>query len=189
MKKIVLLGGNGYVGRNVIEYWLKRDNDSEFYVLSRSGKNALQDKRIKNIKVDVTNIDEVSIALPENIDYIIDFIGRPEKDSELFIEINDKPADVMMALAKEKNAKAMGFIGGVLGPKSFTQGKKRIENKLKSSGIRTVIVYPTVIYGNGRKDMMSKLVPILKLFGIFNKNMKPTHIDKVVAELVEQLDK
>lgn len=38
MTTIVLLGGNGYIGRNVTKNWLKKDLSAEFYVLSRSGK-------------------------------------------------------------------------------------------------------------------------------------------------------
>lgn len=38
MTTIVLLGGNGYIGRNVTKNWLKKDSSAEFYVLSRSGK-------------------------------------------------------------------------------------------------------------------------------------------------------
>lgn len=33
MKNIVMLGGNGYIGRNVIKQWLQRDGQAQFYVL------------------------------------------------------------------------------------------------------------------------------------------------------------
>ncbi|WP_335971079.1 hypothetical protein [Fusobacterium polymorphum] len=38
---------------------------------------------------------------------------------EKLIEVNEKPAEVMSKIAKEYNVKAMGFIGGKLGPKSL----------------------------------------------------------------------
>ena len=38
MTNIVMLGGNGHIGRNVTEQWLQRDPQAQFYVLSRSGK-------------------------------------------------------------------------------------------------------------------------------------------------------
>ena len=37
--KIILLGGNGYIGREVTKQWLKKDSHAEFYIISRSGKN------------------------------------------------------------------------------------------------------------------------------------------------------
>ena len=119
MKNIVLLGGNVFIEREFTDRWLLDDKDVTFYVLSRSGKNKINYPNIKNIPVDVTNYEKVKEVLPEKIDYIIDFVGRPEKDMEKLIEVNEKPAEVMSKIAKEYNVKAMGFIGGKLGPKSF----------------------------------------------------------------------
>lgn len=186
MTTVVLLGGNGYIGRNTTEKWLEKDKNAQFYVVSRSGNNTLKDKRIHNIKVDVANFDEVSKLLPENIDYIVDFVGRPEKDEKLFEEVNNKPAEVMLKIAKEKNVKAMGFIGGILGSKKFVEAKK-IADELRASGIRTEVVEPTVVYGNGRSDALAKMIPIFKFLGLFIKNMKPVLINDVVDELVNKM--
>ena len=57
MTNIVMLGGNGYIGRNVTEQWLQHDPQAQFYVLSHSGTNALQNPRVNNIAVDVTDAD------------------------------------------------------------------------------------------------------------------------------------
>lgn len=189
MTNVILLGGNGYIGRNVTEAWMAKDPSANFYVVSRSGKNTMQDARIHNIAVDVTDYQAVSSKLPEKVDYIVDFIGRPESDDATFIKVNDKPADVMLEIAKEKKVRAMGFIGGRLGPKKFLKGKKRIADKLRSSGIRTEVVEPTVVYGNGRSDNLAKMVPIFKFFGIFIKNMKPVLVSDVADELVRKMVK
>ncbi len=187
MSTVVMLGGNGYIGRNVTEKWMKADPDAKFVVVSRSGKNQLQDARITNVKADSSNYESVKAVLPEEIDYIVDFVGRPEKDPEEFKKVNDMPADVMLQIAKEKNIIAMGMIGGVLGDKAFVQGKKKIVERLKASGIRTEYVNPTLVYGNGRKDSMTKLVPLLKFLGIFSKNMKPMDVNEVADELVRKM--
>jgi UDP-glucose 4-epimerase len=187
MNTVVMLGGNGYIGRNVTEKWLQADPDAKFIVVSRSGKNSLQNERIINVKADASSYESVNAVLPEKVDYIVDFVGRPEKDPESFKKINDMPADVMLQIAKDKHVKAMGMIGGVLGPKSFVEGKQRIVDHLKASGIRTEVVYPTVVYGNGRNDSTSKMVPLMKFFGIFSKKMKPVHVNDVANEMVEKM--
>lgn len=186
MTTIVLLGGNGYIGRNVTKNWLKKDSSAEFYVLSRSGKNELKDSRIKNIAVDVTSVGAVEAVLPEKIDYIIDFIGRPEKDVDLFKKVNNLPAQVMLGVAEKHRVKVMGFIGGVLGPKSFVNGKKLIIESLEKSDIPLAVVEPTIVYGNGR---LAKMVPILKVVGVLVKMLKPVHVDDVANELITQLIK
>ena len=95
----------------------------------------------------------------------------------------------MLEIAKDKKVRAMGFICGRLGPKKFLKGKKRIADKLRSSGIRTEVVEPTVVYGNGRSDNLAKMVPIFKFFGIFMKNMKPVLVSDVADELVRKMVK
>ena len=187
MSTVVMLGGNGYLGRNVTEKWMAADPSAEFTVVSRSGRNTLVNDRITNVKADSSDYDAVMKVIPEHVDYIVDFVGRPEKDPETFRKVNDLPAEVMCRIAKEKNVKAMGMIGGVLGPKNFVEGKKRIIAELQKSGIRTEYVNPTLVYGNGRKDAMTRMVPLLKFFGIFNRNLKPVHVDDVADELVRKM--
>ena len=65
MKNIVLLGGNGYIGRNFTEAWLQRDKDVMFYVISRSGNNKLESERIMNLRADVSDFEAVQAILPE----------------------------------------------------------------------------------------------------------------------------
>ena len=184
MTNVVLLGGNGYIGRNVTETWLKEDPSAVFYVISRSGKNQLTNPRIYNFAADVSDYKAVTAILPDQVDYILDFVGRPEKDPQAFVEVNDKPAQVMLQIAKDKQVKAMGFVGGVLDPKSFVEGKRRIAKTLSASGIRTEVVEPTLVYGNGRRDILAKLVPVFKFFGLFMKNMKPILVTDAAGELV-----
>lgn len=187
MKNIILLGGNGYIGRAVTEEWLTREDDTKFYVVSRSGKNQLQHSRIKNVRADVTNYDAVKRVLPDKIDCIVDLVGRPEKDPQELMRMNQVPAEIMLALADECNVEKIGFIGGTLGPKSFIRMKADILSVLKASGKKVAYVEPTLVYGKDRKDSMSKMVPFLKFFGLFMKNLRPVSVETVAKELVDQL--
>lgn len=125
--------------------------------------------------------------LPQEIDYIVDFIGRPEKDADLLKQINIAPAQLMKAIAEDKQVKAMGFIGGVLGPKSFTSIKKEIISMLKESSIPVKYVEPTLVYGADRNDGLSKMVPMFKFLGVFSESMKPVKVEDVASSLVKQL--
>ena len=187
MATIVMLGGNGYIGRHTTLKWLEKNSTAQFYVLSRSGKNSLVDPRVHTLKADVSDYQSVKSVLPDQVDYIVDFVGRPEKDPEVFKQVNNKPAEVMQKIAEEKGAKAMGFVGGTFGPKSFVNGKKAIMQDLEKSSVRLEVVEPTVVYGADRNDAISKMVPLLKVFGIFFKQMKPVTVDAVASELVTKL--
>ncbi len=63
--------------------------------------------------MDVSDYKAVATVLPDQVDYIVDFVGRPESDPVAFKAVNDKPAQVMLQIAKDKQVKAMGFIGGL----------------------------------------------------------------------------
>lgn len=189
MATIVLLGGNGYIGRNVTEEWLRVDPSATIYILSRSGKQTFDHPRVRYLTVDVTDEAAVLAVLPEQVDYIVDFIGRPEKDPQIFRELNDKPAQIMLEVARKKQVRAMGFIGGILGPRTFVEGKKRIADLLCASGIRTEVVEPTVVYGNGRADTLAKLIPVFKFLGLFMKNMKPVLVTDLSSQLVARMVK
>jgi UDP-glucose 4-epimerase len=181
---IVMIGGNGYIGGATTQAWMKADPDAVFYVVSRSGKNELKDPRIHNFAADVTNHAEVDAILPEQVDYIVDFAGGLSDDPEEFRKLNNAPADAMLQIAREKGVRAMGYIGGILGSKEFVNGKKAVADKLRASGIRTVVVNPTLVYGNGRNDKLAKMVPFLKFCGIFSKKMKPVTVEEVANEMV-----
>jgi UDP-glucose 4-epimerase len=188
MLNVVLMGGNGYLGRNFTKQWLANETgETHFYVLSRSGKNQLNDSAITNIKVDVTDQAEVLKAIPKQVDYIIDFVGAPSDDPQVFAKLNQQPAQVMRAVAQERHVKAMGFVGGILGPKKFTQTKKELIHYLQESTVPLAYVEPTLVYGAGRKDKMTRNVPLLKFLGLFSSKFKPVLVDEVVGELRDKL--
>lgn len=161
----VLLGGNGYIGRNFTEKWIKKDSDINIYVLSRSGKNKLTDKRITNISVDVGNSEEVFNALPEKVDYVVDFVGGLGGDNVSVEDINIKPAKTMLEIVNAKNVPVMGYVGGVLGSKDFTQTKTRVINMLKDSSAKLAVVEPTLVYGNGLMILSQRWFRFLKYWG------------------------
>ncbi|MCC4397489.1 NAD(P)-dependent oxidoreductase [Limosilactobacillus reuteri] len=123
------------------------------------------------------------------VNMCVDFVGAPSNDPQEFEPLNQKPAHVMRAVAEKKNAKAMGFIGGILGPKKFTTVKKKLIKYLQSSSVPLAYVEPTLVYGAGRKDKMTRNVPLLKFLGIFSAKFKPVLVGDVVEELQQKLIK
>lgn len=184
---IVLLGGNGYIGRELTKNWQQTDSNTEFWILSRSGKNQLTGSKIHNYAVNIADQVAVKAILPDRVDYIVDLIGRPEKDPIASKMVNDNPAHTMETIANAYQVKAMGFIGGKLGPKQFLKTKARLIEQLEKSEIPLAFVEPTLVYGAGRSDSMSKMVPLLNIIGTIIPNMKPVLVDNVVDEFREKL--
>ncbi|WP_027088566.1 NAD-dependent epimerase/dehydratase family protein [Thomasclavelia saccharogumia] len=184
---IVVFGGNGYIGNVIIEKWLEKDKHAEFFSLSRSGKGQISKPNVHYLKADVTNLEEVQLVLPEYIDYIIDCVGIYTKDKKQLEKYNVLPAKVMLKIAEKKSIKGLGYIGGVMGPKEFTNSKSSVIQMLCSSNHKISYVEPTLVYGNGRNDFLSKMVPLLKFMGIFSKKMQPVKVDDLADELISKL--
>ncbi len=100
---------------------------------------------------------------------------------------DEQPAHVTRAVAEKRHAKAMGFIGGILGPKKFTTVKKELIAYLQESSVPLAYVEPTLVYGAGRKDKMTRNVPLLKFLGIFSRKFKPVLVGDVVETLRQRL--
>lgn len=186
---VVLLGGSGYLGREFCRQWLQKDSSTElqFFVFSKRGKNPLADARVKNITLDICEYEKLKESLPAKIDCLINFIGAPAESKEELERINKVPAEIMLKIAHEYNVKNLGFIGGVLGPKDFVHLKKELIALLQQSGRTLSYIEPTLLYGAGRNDKFSKFVPILKILGIFSKNLKPMRVEDAAGDLLQRV--
>lgn len=184
---VVIFGGNGYIGNTIMKKWLEKDKRIEFFCISRSGKGRISNPNVHYLKADVTDFDQVQAVLPEYVDYIIDCVGVYTKDKEQLERYNLLPAKVMLEIADKKSVKGLGYIGGVMGPKEFTNSKSYVIQMLCSSKHKISYVEPTLVYGNGRNDALSKMVPLLKIAGIFSAKMKPVEVNELADELISKL--
>ena len=73
----------------------------------------------------------------------------------------------MLEIADQKSVKGLGYIGGVMGPKEFTDSKSYVVQMLCSSKHKISYVEPTLVCGNGRNDIVFssyKLSVLCELF-------------------------
>lgn len=184
---IVLFGGNGYIATAMIKYWQSKDPQAQFYALCRSGNGPIKQENVHYISCNVTNMKEVDRSIPSSVSYIVDCVGVYTSDTKKLNEFNVLPAKMMLEVAKSKSVNAMGYIGGSMGSKPFKESKLEAEKILRSGRIPVVIISPTLVYGNRRHDMMSKMVPFLKIAGFFNAKLKPVNVNDLAKEMVDQL--
>ena len=71
METVVLVGGNGYIGREITRQWLKRNSAVQIYVTSRSERQEIKDSRVHHIQIDVNDAAAFEKSLPEKVDYIV----------------------------------------------------------------------------------------------------------------------
>lgn len=108
MKKVAIIGANGYIARNLI-YVLKRDHpEFEIFLYGREKKNV--DGQDNYTAVDMTNSASVK-KIDMNVDIIFMFVGRTgsangfdEYDS--FININERTLLNLLAEYRRQGSKA-----------------------------------------------------------------------------------
>ena len=73
MKKLLILGGSGFVGSSIVDYGIDKklikNNINEIYVLSRSAKS--KEKKYKHIKIIYINRNILNVKKIPQVDYII----------------------------------------------------------------------------------------------------------------------
>ncbi|WP_101696246.1 NAD-dependent epimerase/dehydratase family protein [Clostridium minihomine] len=177
MTTIVLVGGNGYIGREVTRQWLKRDPEAQIYVISRSDRQAIKDERIHHIQVDVNDATAFDIALPEKIDYIVNLTYG---SMDAIKSIRD--------FAENHGAQAIGNIGvcDMKAPEfaDFVNMKRNELNNLQAGTVRVENVDITVAYGVDRDDDIAKMIQA----GHFD-SASPIRVEIVACQLIDQLTK
>lgn len=179
---VVILGGTGYIGRAVTRKMLEADDGAHVITVSRSGANELRDSRITNVRADCVIAHAILAVIPHHVDIIIDLVGGMDS-----AEQNIAPARATAEVVEALDIPKIGYVGGTLGSKVFVSSKVEAVRILEGTGRDVVVVEPTLVYGGGRHDSLSKMVPIMKFLGLFSKRFKPVTVDSVADELVTGL--
>ena len=180
--EVIVLGGTGYIGRVVTRKLLKANDEARVTTVSRKGENELRNPRITNVCADCSTADAILATIPHEADIIIDLVGGMDSPEQ-----NIAPARATAEVAKQLNIPKIGYVGGTLGSKAFVESKDEAAGILEATGRDVVVVEPTLVYGDGRHDALSKMVPILKFLGLFSKKFKPVTVDDVAEQLVSGL--
>lgn len=176
METIVLVGGNGYIGREITRQWLKRDSEGQIYVTSRSERQEIKDSRVHHIQVDVNDAQAFEKALPERVDYIVNLTYG---SMDAIKTIRD--------FAEKHGCQAIGNIGCNAVAPGFEDFVKMKESELQflREGKVPVANYDvTVAYGADRDDDLVKAVQS----GVFDE-MPPVHVEVAARLLIDRLIK
>ena len=179
--KILLIGGNGFVGKAITDELNKKDVD--VYCLSRTKPS----NNIKWIKGDIFNIDFSTID--DNISIAVHLIGNI-KNKNLYDKLNYESLAESIQLCKEKNIKKLVFLSANGGFNDYLTSKMKAENLLKRSELDYLIVRPGLMYGTKRLSSYINVIPI-KIFSFlgipFFKNVYPLSVKQVAKTIVETI--
>ncbi|KRM89925.1 NAD(P)H-binding protein [Liquorilactobacillus cacaonum] len=193
--KIVLLGGSGYVGKGIIQT-LNTHPDIHLVSMSRHGGTAAQKEEWPNVNwvsVDLYNSETWRKEIID-ADWIVDLIGVlfAKNYNEYYQKTVAPVMNIIKFIEKEKLAAKFLFVSAnyaPIGMKNYLKAKLVLERELKERlGIKTVIVYPGLIYHKERPSVYIigkslKILTRLKIFNRFITPLRPISRGKFASEI------
>lgn len=148
MKKILVIGATGFIGRHLIRSLKGYD-----LVCMIRRKNAIRPAKNRKITYgDITKKEDVASAA-KGADVIINLAAPNTQDREINNSVIANGARNVIGAAKANNVKRIIALGSYAARRksldSYGKAKKESEKLLLGSGIDTIILNPSMVYGNG----------------------------------------
>lgn len=184
---ILLIGGNGFVGKEFIRLAVNRNRNINISYLSRNKINEAEFRSISWIQGDIFSIDDIYIE--EKFDVAIHLVGTI-KNKQLYKKLNTESVAKSLQLCSKYNIKKLVYFSAKGGFADYYNSKKNAEQIIEQSSIDYLIVRPGLMYGTNRLSSYFNVIPI-KLFatlGIsFFKNVYPLPVSKVVTNVINTI--
>ena len=183
--EILLIGGNGFVGKALINE-LRKKRIKVTYI-SRSQNYSISKDEATWIQGDIFDIE--NIVINKKYDISIHLIGTI-KNKKLYSKLNTESVTQTIKLCQKQNINKLIYFSANSGFKRYLESKHAGEVLVKDSKLDYLIVRPGLMYGKDRFSSYFNIFPI-KLFsklGItFFKKVYPLPVEKVAESVVKAI--
>jgi uncharacterized protein YbjT (DUF2867 family) len=191
--KVLVLGGTGYVGRNLIPRLIKEGHQVRCLVRD-SSKVISHD--VETIRGDAGNEAAVDIAV-RGCDSIVHLIHTMGNNSTNFEELDSSIASNVSAAANRHKVKQIVYLGG-LGDRKLDQtphlrSRHKVASVLREGSVPVTELRAAVIIGSGSASFemiraLVKRLPIMICPKWVNVNTQPIAIDDVLEYIIRSLE-
>ena len=182
---ILLIGGNGFVGKALINE-LRKKRIKVTYI-SRSQNYSISKDEATWLQGDIFDIE--NIVINEKYDIAIHLIGTI-KNKNLYSKLNTESVAQTIQLCKKQNINKLVYFSANGGFKQYLESKLAGERLVRDSKLDYLIIRPGLMYGKDRLTSYFNILPI-KFFsklGIpFFKNIYPLPVEKVAESVVKNI--
>ena len=182
---ILLIGGNGFVGKTLINE-LRKKRIKVTYI-SRFQNYSISKDEATWIQGDIFDIK--NIVINEKYDIAIHLIGTI-KNKKLYSKLNTESVTQTIKLCLKHNINKLIYFSANGGFKQYLESKRNGEKLVVDSKLNYLIVRPGLMYGKDRFSSYFNILPIKffsKLGITFFKNVYPLPVEKVAESLVKTI--
>jgi uncharacterized protein YbjT (DUF2867 family) len=204
-KTVAIFGGTGFIGQSIIKVLAKEGYRIKIGVRNTYSETVLEIKtqadpgQIELIKLNIENYDQVKNFL-EDVTVCINTIGILfEKGESTFEKLHFQFVEQLVKIIKEKSNIKHFIHFSSLGVKDDTESKYlnskfKAEQEIKKQLDNYTIIKPSVVFGNGAKEItnmfakLASIFPIIPLAGATVK-FQPVYVGDVakgVKKIIEE---
>ena len=198
MKKLLVTGGNGFIGGEVCKVALSRGY--EVVGVARSGAPDLDEPWVKAVTWVSADLLEPNLwrAHLVGCDAVVHCIGilkeKPDK-GVTFERINGDSAIVAAEEAERAGVGAFVFVSASTTPptvdKAYLEHKRRAEGEITKRNLRAVILRPSLVYGSRRplSNVVGKAVEFAQKIPGVPKEDRPMSVETLAEAAVNAVER
>jgi uncharacterized protein YbjT (DUF2867 family) len=196
MKKVLVLGGTGFVGRHVCEKLQRRGWHITVPTRQLAKANAvLPLPRVTVLEADVHDTRQL-LRLMEGQDAVVNLVailhGTEEAFERVHVELPLAIAEACLADAACRLVHVSALGASLDGPSMYQRSKARGEEVLRASGLALTLLRPSVVFGRGDRFLnlfarLQQVSPVMPLAGA-DARLQPVWVEDVAEAIAVSLD-
>lgn len=188
MKKIFIIGANGFIGQHLVNYLSQFNYQIYAFIRNNSIPQFTLRKNVHIVYGDVTNIISLKNSIPQYS--IIVNLAVEAYHPTLSYLVNVKGIDNIIKVCQSKRINKLIQLSSQATKikKMGIYGKTKIlaDGMIINSGLKYVILKPSLVYGEGKKGLFAKIrlllekFPIIPIFGFEKIKINPIYINDLI---------
>lgn len=195
---VLVAGGNGFVGTNLVDELLDRDH--HVTVLARNPESGGLPETVETISGDITAYESIEPAI-EGHDAVVNLVAlsplfKPKGGNEMHDEVHRHGTENLVRAAEKAGVDRFVQLSALgadpNGATAYIRAKGQAETHVTDSELEWVIFRPSVVFGDGGEfvSFTKKLAPpfVTPLPGGGSTRFQPIWVGDLVPMLAESLE-
>ncbi len=195
---VLVAGGNGFVGTNLVDELLDRDH--HVTVLARNPESGSLPEAVETVSGDITAYESIESAI-EGHDAVVNLVAlsplfKPKGGNEMHDEVHRHGTENLVRAAEKAGVDRFVQLSALgadpNGATAYIRAKGQAETHVTDSELEWVIFRPSVVFGDGGEfvSFTKKLAPpfVTPLPGGGSTRFQPIWVVDLVPMLAESLE-